>query len=422
MKKIIALILVLMCCFAFIACSNTSDEQPKGDGENVSETTGDQAEDKTEQGAKWIMSEGVNPDDYFVFVKFEDHLEGDFRDIVTDYMLKQASIEWTPGTTFSYGNEYEHWQFKLVYEKGKTYHGLPYTNLSCSIGEFQKFLDEHDGTFTATSTDGYSVMGAHCNSSICHSFQQVTPVVCMTSDQYMPAYKDDFVGKILGNYVVPEGIKRTVDIMHANKPDTIYEAYALADRGDVIMSKDDERGVTHDRMVSAKAYVERNNSGKINPNRSYLTTREQTDTFDATRKDGVNTTWWIDHTYTFSELYTSNYIPVTFELFEEQVGIIPFIALDKEITASMIEKGVINGTVSSNYPLRYCHMSIYDSSEKLVRRELQQNNYDDSKVGLRKFSVNLLKDLPAGEYTFVLEAGVCRGDAELCRVSFTVKE
>ncbi|MBE6643153.1 MAG: hypothetical protein E7615_05820 [Ruminococcaceae bacterium] len=408
MKKIIFALLSVLLCIYLASCGS---EESGNKNETPESTAAEIQNDPT-------LPEGVDPEDYFKFVTF-DLPEGSLREVAVNYMYEQANIEWKPSKTFTYGNKYEHWGFELTYKAGTVYHGLPYTNLSCSIGEFQKFLDEHNGTFYATSTDGYEVMGAHCNSSICHSFQQFTPVVCMTSNQYMPSYKDEFVGKICGNYTVPDGVQLTQHIIEANTPDIMYEAYAQADMGDVIMTKDDVRGVTHDRMVAKKAFVTRGANGKINPNRSYLVTVEQTDTFDETRKDGVNTTWWVDHQYTFTQLYASNYIPVTFEIFETNEGVLPYLTLDKEPNASAVSKGVIDGTVTSNYPVRYVHISLYDGENNLVSRQVQQNNYDVFKVSLKKHSVKLFDGVSAGNYTLVIDAGICRGDAELYRTEFT---
>jgi hypothetical protein len=411
MKKILALVLVLL-CFALVACKG--EEKPNVNGD----IQGGETNSPETDTPKAELPKDVNPDDYFKFVTFELP-EGSLREAAVNYMREQANVVWTPSKTFTYGNTYENWAYKLTYEAGKKYHGLPYTHLSASIGEFTKLLNENGGKYSSDSDSGNEVMGAQCNSSICHSFQQFTPIVCMTSRQYMPSYKDEFVGKICGNYNVPEGVQRTLDIIQANTQDAIYEAYAMADMGDVIMSNDDTKGVVHDRMVAKKPVIVKAANGKINPNRSYLVTVEQTDTFDDTRKDGVNTTWWIDHQYTFSKLYETNYIPITFEVYETNVGVIPYITLDKEPNASALSKGVIDGTVTSNYPVRYVHVSILDENGNLVSREMQRNNYDVFKVNIKKFSVKLFGDLKAGNYTLLIEAGICRGDAELYRNTFT---
>lgn len=408
MKKILVLVLAIFLAVCLFACGEKPTDSPDPETSN----------DGAKETAAPEDDLGVNPDDYYAFVKF-DLPEGSLREAAVNYMYEQANVVWTPSKTFTYGNTYDNWAYKLTYEARKTYHGLPYTHLSASIGEFTKLLNENGGKYASDSSSGYEVMGAQCNSSICHAFQQFTPTVCMTSRQYMPSYKDEFVGKICGNYTVPMGVQRTIDIINANTPDIMYEAYAAADMGDVIISNDDTRGVVHDRMVAKKAVVSRGANGKINPNRSYLITVEQTDTFDSTRKDGVNTTWWVDHQYTFAQLYTTNYIPVTFEVYETNKGVVPYITLDKEPNVATLAKGVVDGTITSNYPVRYVHVSILDENGKLLAREISRNNYDVFKVNIKKYSMKLFDGLQAGNYTLLIEGGICRGDAELARVNFT---
>ena len=200
----------------------------------------------------------------------------------------------------------------------------------------------------------------------------------------------------------------------------MYDSYALADMGDVIISKDDERAVTHVRMVASKAVISRGANGKINGNRSYLQCIEQTDTFDKTRK-GVNTTWWVDHKYTFATLYQAGWVAVSLECYKDNVSVYPYIALDQIPTDSMLAKGALGGTVSTDYTLNYVHLSIYDKEDKLVNRVVKNNSFDGSKENLRKHASALFNDsLKSGtEYTFVLDAGIAAGNAELCRVYFT---
>ena len=50
--------------------------------------------------------------------------------------------------------------------------------------------------------------------------------------------------------------------------------------------------------------------------------------------------------------------------------------------------------------------------------ETQRNNYDVMKTGLKKYSISFFDEGAAGDYTLLVEAGICRGDAELARVSF----
>ena len=176
------------------------------------------------------------------------------------------------------------------------------------------------------------------------------------------------------------------------------------------------------RKMAKKPVLVKGANGKINPNRSYLVTVEQTDTFDGTRKDGVNTTWWIDHQYTFSKLYETNYIPITFEVYETNVGVIPYITLDKEPNASALSKGVVDGTVTSNYPVRYVILEVLNQNGEVAKEYTVRGQMNDYAYGLRKYSYNLFgKGLEKGNYTFVMTAGIAAGEVEFERIPFTVE-
>lgn len=421
MKKFLVLVAALFLVFALAGCGKT--ETPNAGETTASTQNGGEAanpgtNDDPGTEKKSALPEGIKPEDFYKFVQFD--LPENFREAAVAQMRKQAAVVWTPEYTFTYGNKFDNWGFEKTYEAGKKYTGLPYGSMNSSIEEFQKYLDEHRGRFAVTTDEGYyAVMGTQCNTAINLSYQQFYPKACEDSGGYWPAY-DKFIGVKVGDYEVPADAKKGLDIMQANGEQKMYESYALADKGDVIMGKNDETGVTHVRMVAEKAVVVRAANGQINGNRSYLVCVEQTDSWDSTRKD-INTTWWMDHKYTFNSLFQSNWIAVSLECFNDNVSVIPYIALDQEITADMLSKGNLGGTVSSDYTINYMHLSIYEKSGKLVNRVVVNNAYDGKKEGLRKHSFNLFTDdIKVGsEYTFVLDAGIARGNAELCRVDFT---
>ena len=418
MKKILLLVLAIVLCFTFVACGDKGETQKPND-ETV-ENNGEQTNDNAETPKVSALPEGIKAEDFYKFVQFE--LPENFREAAVEQMRKQAAVEWTPEYTFTYGNKFDNWGYEKTYEAGKKYTGLPYGALNSCMSEFQKYLDEHRGKYATISNDGYyEVMGTQCNTAINLSLQLFYPDACHDSGAYMPSYPDKFIGVKLGDIVVPEGAKKTLDIINANDPQAIYESYALADKGDVTMGKNDETWVTHVRMVAEKAVVVRGANGKINPNRSYIVCVEQTDSWDTTRTDGVNTTWWMDHKYTFNSLHQAGWVIVSFDIYKDNVSVIPYIALDQEITADMLSKGNLVGTVSSDYPVNYVHLTIYNKAGKIVNRVVEQNTYEGNKVNLRKQSFNLFNDslVPGTEYTFVLDAGIAHGNTEFCRIDFT---
>ena len=175
-------------------------------------------------------------------------------------------------------------------------------------------------------------------------------------------------------------------------------------------------------MLVEDPVIAKSAAGKINPYRSTVKTIEQTNSFDSKRNDGVKTTWFVDHIYTFESLVKSNYVPVTLEIYgkDKSECEIPYLYLDNEITPSVLAKGTVSAcTVKSNFPLRFVKAEIFDKSGKLVSSMVVQDLPDTRSVPLRNHVVKLFDGVEKGDYTFVLISGIAIGNAELARVDFT---
>lgn len=411
MKKVYFLLLMLIFLFFVVSCGK-KEENSK---EEI--TVKEEIKETVLETEKEEIGLPVDPDDYFKLVTFE--LPDDFRKAAVEYMRKQSSIEWTPEKTFKTGRQNENWGFELTYEEGKVYTGLLYSTRKASVDEFQLTLAKNGGKYISEKYDYSFALGVECNTSITHSLQQFTNAVTGKAETLMPSYADLFGGVVVGEYTVPDGARQTAKIISANTPEVMYQAYSQLDVGDIIITKDEDKKVNHLRMIVEKPVVVTTASGKINPNRSYVVTIEQTDTFDKTRTDGVNTTWWVDHQYTFSKLLEKNYVPVSVEAYETGVGVVPYIGLDTEITAGILEKGTLTGTISSNYPIRFIHINLYKKDGPLVSNVVYNGEFDTRKVNLRKYASGIFTDgMTAGEYTLEVLAGVSRGYAEIAKVNF----
>lgn len=425
MKKIVFCVaLLLTLCFLF---SCESKELPQTDEsetkENVSETSaetvsdsGSNREDETENENKnGILT--VNPDDYYKCVVF-DLPEGNFRDVAVDYMRKQASIEWVCENDFSVTDKFENWSIGLDYKKGVTYHGITYTNVKSSYDEFMMFYK--DGKVSMESGGSNDVVGNGCFSATQNATQQFDSTCAGVTDVIMPSYKG-FEAKIVGDYKVTEGVKKTADIISSNSPDVIYNAYSQLKKGDLILQKDDTKGMSHVRMlVEDPTIVYKNGTKTIVPSRCSVKTIEQTNAFDKTRTDGVNTTWYVDHVYTFNTLYETAYLPITLESYEKDRSEmeIPYLILDEEITPAVLAKKTFSGSVKSNFPLRFVKAELLDKDGNVVSVKMKNNMADSRVISLRNHFASLFDGIENGEYTLVLTAGISRGSAELARVEF----
>ena len=413
MKKITLLILALLTVSLLVACGGNA-EKPSGDNPNPS------ASDVEETKEEVLSNEPIIPikvEDYYKAVLFTLPDEP-FRDAIVSHMRKQAAIEWVCGADFGVYEKFNSWGIDLTFKKGVKYTGIPYADTKVSYIQFEEALK--NGKYTSESTAWKDVYGVQCVSSIMNSIQQFDPKTCGYSSDLTPGVSD-FKGVIVGDYKLPEDVKQTQQIIMANSPDVMYEAYASLKKGDIVVMQDLINDKSHLRVVAEDPVIEKNNAGKINKSRSYITCVEQTNSFDATRKDGVKTTWYLDHKYTFDSLITTYYVPVTLEIYDKHISEceVPYITLDNEITPAQVAKGALGSNIKSNFPIRYVHLDILDKSGVLVKRTKVYDMAKAYSVGLRKHSYAVVDGLENGDYTFVVTAGIARDSAELARVDFT---
>lgn len=414
MKKILILLLVGL----LFVCAGCAKESPKGNEKeetNMTETNNTviENEQKNENG---ILT--INPNDYYKCVVFELP-KGNFRDAAVDHMRAQASIEWICSEDFSVTEKFNSWGINLEWKKGEKYTGIPYSDTKVSLEEFKTYMV--DNTFTYGSSKWKEVPGNACMSSIFNSIQQFDSTVAGVSNQLMPSY-DTFQAKIVGDYIVPKGVKTTDEIIKANDLNDIYEAFAKEIKGDIVIFKDDIKDGSHIRMLVEPATVVRNAAGKINPSRSYVKTIEQTNSFDPQRKDGVKTTWFVDHIYTFDALIEKTYIPITLESYNKDKSEceIPYLYLDNEITPEVLAKGTVaNCTIKSNFPIRFMKAELLDKDGKSVTNVVVHDLHDTRSITLRNHFSKLFSGLENGDYTLVVNSGIAIGNAELARVDFT---
>lgn len=412
LKKFFVILAVLALCLALVSCGN--EKTPVGDettGNNIAETN--TPVETEEENKEPTLPEGINPDDYYKFVEFK-LAEGDPRQAVVEHMRTQANVKWVAANDISY----EAWSNLLKYETGKTYYGMPYSDFNSSYHKFVSELEPNTGKFSSDATSWEDITGVGCCSAILNAIQQVTNDVYGETANFVPNGKYTRAIK-LGDYEVKENCRQTDEIVAANDEQTMYEAYALLDVGDVIVRR--RNGAPHIRLITEKATVVYSASGKVNPGRSYVKCIEQTNAFDTTRTDGKVTTWREDKLYTFSDLIKSTYLPVTLAVYESPETELPYLALKDEITPDILAKKCLVGSVTSNYPLKHVYINVYDNNGKLVKQYVNGGMDDSFSVSLASKAKKLFEDLPAGNYTFVVDAGIALGSAEMCRVEFTLQ-
>lgn len=413
MKKLLVLLLVVL-LLVCVGCAKEEPENNNKEENDMAETNNAviENEPKNENG---ILT--INPDDYYKCVVFELPKES-FRDAAVNHMREQSSIEWVCSKDFAVSEKWDHWGINLQWKEGEKYTGIPYSDTKVSLEEFKTYMV--DGTFTYGSTKWKEVPGNACMSSVFNSIQQFEPNVAGWSNQLMPSF-DTFQAVICGEYIVPSGVRSTNAIITANKLEDIYEAFTNLKKGDLVITTNYDKGTSHIRMLVEEPTIVKNAAGKINSSRSSVKTIEQTNAFDPQRKDGVKTTWFVDHVYTFDALIQKNYIPITLEIYNKDKSEceIPYLYLDKEITPEVLAKETAVSTIKSNFPIRFIKAELLDKEGNFVKDLVVHDMTNTKSITLRNHISKLFDGLENGEYTFVLTSGIAIGNAELARVDFT---
>ncbi len=230
----------------------------------------------------------------------------ELRKAAVAYMKEMSEVKWTPEEDVDLTCITK----KLFYKKGETYYGIIYnTNDGVGLETFNEYL--HDGVYKGPYTKP-EIPGNHCTSCLLVTWRKLGDknTACYTANM-MPQCGTGILP--LGDYIWKQEDTTTIEMVDRTDENTIYEAYALMQEGDAVLYCFGRSG--HARMVK-EVNIIRNEDGKINPEESYIITIEQTNSFDPQRTD-INTTWYVDHKYTFAKLYERKYVPITVPIFQE---------------------------------------------------------------------------------------------------------
>ena len=359
-----------------------------------------------------------NPDE-LTFFKVYEAPKGDPRQIVYDYMMAMAKVEWTPAEDFTIG-----WEgtpsfdpnMSLKFYKDKIYRGVTYGNTHCTFELFSLFLNENN----VFKYDNYSyekIVGNNCSTTMTLAYQQI---IDLPISVLKPISSRVGLLQLAGNLKVPEGMGDdwyTDEVFATNGQDAVFEAYTTLDKGDILYKS--IRGTGHTRMVVGKPEITRTAAGKINPARSYVYCVESTNAWEDSNQTSL---WFIDKKYSFAELYDTAFMPVTLCIFHEENPVYDdaYLAYNGTITEEHVSFGTMPGTVSSNFPINYVMVTITDADGNVAYRKLDSgmsnvNNYD-----LRKLYIDT-KNLTPGNYTLTVRAGIARGGADIYKLDFSIK-
>ena len=350
--------------------------------------------------------------------------EGDRRNLVKEKMLEMASVEWTPDRDFSTcWKGVSEFPVGLEYKKGEIYRGVTYSKAHGDLYEFLSFLEKRGGVpvFVPNSPYYEELVGMHCSDCITMAYQHLADFPFKGSLKPNSARGNalSFVRPI----IKPEGDQYYCpDVLRINSFNDVMEAYANSNTGDVLFKKKNASS-GHSRMVSERPLVFRDGeSGLIDPEKSRIKTIEATNEFDVTRKDCVKTTWWIDHEYTFAELYSTFFLPVTFAPLSQKTPLSDAHLFYKGDNGTFDKiKNKLNGKIRTDFPLIFVKADIKDESGRSISyalgyRMMKDYFFDLSSLEFTRSPASLGK----GKYVFTLCAGIARGCAELERFDFEI--
>ena len=306
---------------------------------------------------------------------------------------------------------------------------------------------------------GFTIyMGNDCSSAVGWAWMQVSPsqvsssvtgkyeggVYVLLTTQMIPnnsnrnTYGIYPVGNWNGyNFTTSKGVylanqlTMCSQIVSLNGKDVIYEAYAQTRKGDALIYG--EPG-GHARLVAEDPVVIRDGDGSIDVDKSYFITHEQGDGLYNNKYEGTNSSWRINYRYTFNVLMNGSkkltsraryleagsgngYLPITIRAMRDSTVSSPLVG-----TYPMGEVNLIvspsNGGIYSNYRILNTTVTVKDSNGRIVYDKLafvgSTGEYDifrgvGTTVELSTYHADAVKNLPAGTYTFTVQATLSNG-------------
>lgn len=246
----------------------------------------------------------------YIFTKANNTKE---RQNIVDYMTAMATIKWTPFENMIYWNPNNN---SVGFVKGKTYAGIPYTQIlrETTLEQFKSFLDDSNIYQDNEEVDSYKIdlyenrnsgyyYGSDCSSAVWIAWQYAYPNLKMTTptkstlgvpdtEEMLTELKIDGCLSIVGEYNY--NYDNTASLCQQNGKDKLYLAYNQLQIGDAIM-RHTSGNIGHIGLV--------NSIDRINKK---VTAIEQS---------GLSGSgcWSLDKTYSFYNLFNSSYIPITFK-------------------------------------------------------------------------------------------------------------
>ncbi len=342
MRRILAILLVIMLMLGIGACSMKSVPNPMSYPDYTFEQAPDT--DQLRQTAVRAM-----------------------RDIL--------SIQWFTKFSYEYykSGPVSNKQFK--YEPGNIYAGILYSNANAGLFQFLEFYDSQTGTFTYNDSVNKlkTDLGVSCAdavlwawSTVCNSISGgFYPKTMVIMNGYIPVGSYTYDPNIQDFNYLP-----TLKIVEQNGKNVMFESYAQVKTADALTTSSDN----HAMMAIEDAHVVYLDDGSIDGENSFVMIQDQRAGGDALQRtdekgNTLNYSGRLDGKFSFDKLFDEHFIPVTAAEFIGQKE------YDKaDVTVSNDCKSLVelqNAVVESNYPLAVLNVIAEQNGDQtVIHREL----------------------------------------------------
>lgn len=374
------------------------------------------------------------------------------RDQAESYMRQMATVMWRASEDITYSNNSNSVDptsgeaKDLIYIRaGRLYRGLPYSHAAGGPNAFLEYAGEQDenGIYTISGLTWHPLNGANktarvgndCASAVGLSWGTLGNSLAQdSSTKYMTTkYGYLRVGEYESN---DDAHTYTLPVCEANGYDKMAAAYAQLQKADAVVRRNKNDSNGHAMMV-VSVHVEKTAEGLIDGVMSYITVLEQTSGtieaerchYDAELGENVYETYLIDNKYTFFDLYSAGYLPITCKELIDPSPVEPESVSDSLAQPSI--DSIFDGNLTATRFLESVTISITDVQENVVQictasptnRQLyhfDMQTFVTDRPEVLRGKIDL-STLPAGTYTCRLTCRLITGTEVVVRnFTFTI--
>lgn len=419
-KRIVPLMLALILLGSFAGCGQTQSEPTPTTPETTEATTPMDRELTEEEKA--ILQER--------------------REIAESYMRESLSVLWKTDKNIIYSlSSSRDNGLKLYLIEGRIYQGVPYAYAVGTQDSFLEYAGEPDenGVYTISGLEDTAVnyesygarVGNDCSGVLTNAWSQIgTSFDSSRSCEMTQAHGVFPIGDYNFNPLIDEStgnITYTGDTTTSNGALTMYGAYAQMQKADCLfrVAKD---GGNHSMMVVDVNVVYTGNM--IDGTKSTVTVLEQSrrnqnqqKRYDHPELGEVFLIGCIDEVYTFAELFTATYLPVTIQEFHDPSPVDePWI---KDSLENPSKDNLFTGNITSNWYIDCVTVTIADEAGNTVQevtgrarrrfnKDFDMTRFVTENPGACLGSVDLAK-LEAGNYKCTVTARLTTGETITAR-------